>query len=294
MHYDCDDVFRDTRFSTNCFKEVNGWCSNYQDTNYNRRRAVVDLICEGMVELENHLGDTNQQVTLNPLNEHRFIIFIDGPDNTGKTTLVNAILKEADGNAYGLAEFTSDPEAGVTNSEQFKAFSKFMTECQMPEVDAHITFANRHFNISKMLKDENAQDKLIVCDRSWLTAFAYQGQQSKELREEIYRMGLAFNKRLVDNGLIPIYILLTNDSYSEKGDEHLETLSEDSREFFDESVDRLVDDGILCVSNTSRQVKHMLRDFSNAHLPFTLFYEHTPFEEQPTILQRLIRKFIGI
>lgn len=143
----------------------------------------------------------------------KLAIFIEGLDGCGKTQLLSDVRKSLPNpeEFAFLAEMGSHttPYSTPHNIKADVLHCRAQSDCAAR--DAHYTFAERWHQASMLVSDKNVKGAFI--DRSWLTAITYQGLEDPKQASWILDQGEMFNKYLIDNGWLPIYIVLTNHPY---------------------------------------------------------------------------------
>lgn len=152
----------------------------------------------------------------------KLAVFVEGLDGCGKSYLLSQ-LKQSLPNADEFAFFgemgsVATPYSTPNNIKADVLHCRAQSDC--PARDAHYTFAERWHQASMLVADSEVKGAFI--DRSWLTALNYQGLEDPTQLPWIIDQGIAFNKYLMDNGWLPIYIVLTNHPYRTNETDSLE------------------------------------------------------------------------
>lgn len=152
----------------------------------------------------------------------KLAIFVEGLDGCGKSQLITDLKCELP-NAEQFAFFSemgsvATPYSTPNNIKADVLHCRAQSDCAAR--DAHYTFAERWHQASMLVADSTVKGALI--DRSWLTAVNYQGLEDPKQVPWILEQGIAFNKYLMDNGWLPVYIVLTNHPYRTNETDSLE------------------------------------------------------------------------
>lgn len=154
--------------------------------------------------------------------EYKLAIFVEGLDGCGKSELLKTIRASmANPDEYAFfSEMGSVPTRYSTPHNIKADVLHCRAESDCPARDAHYTFAERWHQASMLVADKTVKGAFI--DRSWLTAVNYQGLEDPKQVPWILDQGIAFNKYLIDNGWLPIYIVLTNHPFRTNETDSLE------------------------------------------------------------------------
>lgn len=278
------DNFKNQTFEAECYKDAANWISSLAWTDYNSETAMEELILRGSVNIT-HASCNADLDWYWSVNNYRLAFFIEGCDGVGKTTVLDAFDKST---YLHLAEYSSS-RCAVDKSEKFKAFGADLSNNMNPLSTAMLTFANRYFNFETVLAHPLMDHRIIISDRSWLTAYAYQGQKDARVREQIWNMGMEFNDWLIANKIIPIYVILSNKPHVKKNDESLDSLSDGAAQYYEELKDRLRSNGILTLrSGSTGAARHISAACRNiAHVDIL---KEPVVEEPKSLLKRILRK----
>lgn len=271
--------FKCQTYSVANYAELAAYFGNMPWTDYNSQTAMDSLLLGGVLSVTQ--GSNMETIDCYfSTDEYRVAFFVEGPDGVGKTS----VFKDFQHGVYShMAEFSSE-KSDVHNSDQFKPFSQIMSNHQMTLTTAMLTFANRYFNFENYIKTWELRQEIIISDRSWLTALAYQGQSSEAAREIIFKMGMEFNNWLISNKIIPVYIILTNPPYVSKGDESLDDLSTGSIEHYNSMVPMLRDQGVLAINATANNASGIISTIAT-----NMGFDHPLLKEEPVVIKPFFR-----
>lgn len=152
----------------------------------------------------------------------KLAVFIEGLDGCGKSQLITE-LKSTLPNADQFAFFSEMGSVATRYSTPHNVKADVLhcrAQSDCAARDAHYTFAERWHQASMLVTDSTVKGAFI--DRSWLTAVNYQGLEDPKQVPWILDQGIAFNKYLMDNGWLPVYIVLTNHPYRTNETDSLE------------------------------------------------------------------------
>lgn len=103
----------------------------------------------------------------------KFITF-EGPDGSGKTTIINAVKKHLEEAGYGL--ITTREPGGIKISEEIR---EIILSTENIEMDAHtealLYAASRSQHYNEKIVPALNDNKIILCDRFVDSSMAYQG-----------------------------------------------------------------------------------------------------------------------
>lgn len=191
------DLWRERAIPSRCITHA-GTCAEAMLWLYNGRHGISHMDGSGSVGVV--VTDC----------EFKLAVFIEGLDGCGKTELLKSIrasLPNSEEYAF-ICEMGSvaTPYSTPHNIKADVLHCRAQSDCAVR--DAHYTFAERWHQASMLVADSTVKGAFI--DRSWLTAVNYQGLEDPRQVPWILDQGIAFNKYLMDNGWLPIYIVLTN------------------------------------------------------------------------------------
>lgn len=187
-------------------------------TTQGQSRALLELI-KNNKQLVFEIDGVDLRITLSlEYSPSELVIFIDGVDGSGKSTLVRPYVNDSRvGVTYELGS-TDISTLPIYNTKKLIIDGRSKSSC--PARDMHYAFAERWHSWS-MLRDA---DKFIVSDRSWISTLFYQGIECPGLVHDIFNEGNRFTEYLYAAGKMPLYIVLTNDPYPSESPDSLENM----------------------------------------------------------------------
>lgn len=111
-------------------------------------------------------------------NNNGLFISIEGPDGSGKTTLVELLKKEINSDFNNKYEFIFTREPGGTNvSEKIRAI--LANDEMDTKTEALLFAASRAEHVSKLILPSLKENKVVICDRYLHSSLAFQGSFKK-------------------------------------------------------------------------------------------------------------------
>ena len=156
------------------------------------------------------------------------IVFIEGPDGVGKSSLIAAFPQ-----CRTVAEMGSIPSSAnmylpETNTKQLVLKERSRVPC--PSRDMHYTFAERWHIWTSVVDHPELQ--FTLCDRSWITGYIYQGLEEPRLYHIIKNEGLRLDRYLRQNRFLPIYLVLNNPPYRDDVSDSLEHQMDEKKKLY--------------------------------------------------------------
>lgn len=146
------------------------------------------------------------------------VIFVDGVDGSGKSTVVSSFANRND--VCVTYELGSTPLGHLPTYCTKQLILSCRAQSRCPTRDFHYAFAERWHAWSNLIDT----DKLVLSDRSWISTLVYQGIEAPNIITDIMAEGKRLTNYLYKNGKFPIYLLLTNDPYIMPSRDSLESM----------------------------------------------------------------------
>lgn len=189
-----------------------------------------ELICQYLSLLEPSVLDLpSVKITLSAkYPKERTIVFIEGGDGVGKSTLIAKFSQCRTLAEMGSIPSDKNPYLPLYNTKQLVLGERARVPC--PSRDMHYTFAERWHIWTSIVNAPTAS--FTLCDRSWLSGLVYQGSEGLELVHLIKNEGRRLDKYLRDNKYLPIYLVLNNAPYRTDVTDSLETGMDEKRRLY--------------------------------------------------------------
>ena len=119
---------------------------------------------------------------------HGLLIVFEGIDGTGKSTQLQLLADHLIHHKYSIVT-TKEPTEGIYGKQIRELYIKRQEVTREEELDLFIR--DRQDHVEKLIKPNLAENKIILCDRYFLSTIAYQGAAGFSVEEIATRNAFA-------------------------------------------------------------------------------------------------------